>query len=278
VTFVQLSTTADDPTWSSGVDPSIPSPARMYDYYLGGKDHFPADRAAAEKALSVVPHGRELARSNRRFLVRAVRHMARHGVAQFIDLGTGYPTSPSVHEAAAALVDRPRVVYVDNDALVTAHNRALLGGREGVTVLHGDIRCPGQIFKQDELWQAIDFDRAVGILFVAVLHFIPDEDDPQSSVNAFCGHMAPGGHGNDPRCVPDCQCACGVPQPGRDSGVLRRPGPSPSRACRGVRVARERESAVDAAVPRRSREETVSRATRTTPLTYHVMVWQTFGT
>lgn len=191
MTFVQLSSTEDDPAWPSGVDPSVPSPARMYDYYLGGKDNYAADRAAAEKALSVVPHGRELARSNRRFLVRAVRYMARQGVAQFIDLGTGYPTSPSVHEAAA-LVDRPRVVYVDNDALVTAHNRAVLGGREGVTVLHGDIRCPGQIFKQDELWQAIDFDRPVGILFVAVLHFIPDEDDPQSSVNAFCGHMAPG--------------------------------------------------------------------------------------
>jgi hypothetical protein len=164
----------------------------MYDYYLGGKDNYAADRAAAEKALSVVPHGRELARSNRRFLVRAVRHMARQGVAQFIDLGTGYPTSPNVHEAAAALVDRPRVVYVDNDAIVTAHNRALLGGRDGVTVLHGDIRCLGQIFAQDELWNAIDFERPVGVLFVAVLHFIPSEDDPQASVSAFCSHMAPG--------------------------------------------------------------------------------------
>ena len=165
----------------------------MYDYYLGGKDNFPADRAAAEMALSVVPDGRDVARSNRRFLIRAVRHMARQGVAQFIDLGTGYPTSPSVHETAAAVVDRPRVVYVDNDAIVTAHNRALLGGRDGVTVLHGDIRCPGQIFKQDELWNAIDFDRPVGVLFVAVLHFVPPEDDPESTVRTFINYLVPGG-------------------------------------------------------------------------------------
>jgi len=176
-----------------GIDPGVPSPARIYDYYLGGKDNFAADRAAAEKALSAVPQGREVARSNRRFLIRAVRHMASHGVAQFIDLGTGFPTSPSVHETAAALVDRPRVVYVDNDPMVTSHNRALLAGdRDGVAVLHGDIRCPGQIFKHDDLWKTIDFGRPVGVLFVAVLHFIPGEDDPHCSVTAFCSLMAPG--------------------------------------------------------------------------------------
>ncbi len=105
-----------------GIDPGVPSPARIYDYCLGGKDNLAADREAAEKALSVVPQGREVARSNRRFLIRAVRYMASHGVAQFIDLGTGFPTPPSVHETAAALVDGPRVVYVDNDPMVTCHN------------------------------------------------------------------------------------------------------------------------------------------------------------
>jgi hypothetical protein len=176
-----------------GIDPSVPSPARIYDYYLGGKDNFSADREKAEKALSVVPQGREVARSNRRFLVRAVRYMGSQGVAQFIDLGTGFPTPRSVHETAAALVDGPRVVYVDNDPMVTCHNRALLAGdRESVAVLHGDIRSPGQIFKQDDLWKTIDFGRPVGVLFVAVLHFIPGEDDPQASVSAFCSLMAPG--------------------------------------------------------------------------------------
>jgi hypothetical protein len=111
----------------TGLDPKVPSPARIYDYYLGGKDIFAADRTAAEKALSVVPQGQEVAHSNRRFLLRAVRYMAGHGVAQFIDLGAGFPTPPSVHQTAAAnLTVRPRVVYVDNDPMVTSHNQALL--------------------------------------------------------------------------------------------------------------------------------------------------------
>jgi hypothetical protein len=181
---------------STGLDPRVPSPARIYDYYLGGKDNFAADRAAAEKALSVVPQGREVAWSNRRFLVRAVQHMASQGVAQFIDLGTGFPTSPSVHETAAAnLTVRPRIVYIDNDPVVTSHNQALLAdSRAGITVIHGDIRCPGQIFARQELWNAIDFAQPVGLLFVAVLHFIPAEDDPHSSVHAFCAQMAPGSY------------------------------------------------------------------------------------
>jgi hypothetical protein len=180
---------------SAGLDVQVPSPARIYDYYLGGKDNFAADRAAAEKALSVVPHGREVARSNRRFLVRAVRYMASQGVAQFIDVGTGFPTPPSVHQTAAAnLAVRPRVVYIDNDPMVTSHNRALLAGSRAaaITVIDGDIRCPGQIFADQELWNAIDFTQPVGVLFVAVLHFIPAEDEPHGSVRAFCAQMAPG--------------------------------------------------------------------------------------
>jgi S-adenosyl methyltransferase len=98
-----------------GFDPSVPSPARMYDYYLGGKDNFPADCEAAELALSVVPFGREVARVNRQFLVRAVMFMARNGIDQFIDLGTGLPTRPSVHEVARSVQPDARVLYVDND-------------------------------------------------------------------------------------------------------------------------------------------------------------------
>ena len=161
-----------------------PVPARIYDYYLGGKDNFAADRAAAEKALSVVPQGRDVAHSNRQFLVRAVRYMASRGVAQFIDLGTGFPSPPSVHQTAAAnLTVRPRVVYVDNDPMVTSHNQALLADSPvaAITAIRGDIRCPGQIFAGQELWNAIDFTQPVGVLFVAVLHFIPAEDDPHGS-------------------------------------------------------------------------------------------------
>jgi hypothetical protein len=181
--------------WSASADRNtpIPSPARMYDYYLGGKENLAVDRAAAEQVLLAVPHGRRIAQENRRFLTRAVIYMASQGVRQFIDLGTGFPTSPSVHETAEAVVDSPRVVYVDNDPVVTTRNLALLADESGiVTVLHGDIRCPEQIFSQNALWQAIDFSRPVGILFVAVLHFIPGEDDPESCVRAFTSNMAPG--------------------------------------------------------------------------------------
>jgi hypothetical protein len=181
--------------WSSSADlnPHVPSPARMYDYYLGGKDNFAADREAAEQVLLAVPHGRWVAQENRRFLTRVIIYMASQGVQQFIDLGTGFPTPPSVHETAEAVVDNPRVVYVDNDPVVTTHNLALLADESGsITVLHGDIRCPEKIFNQDALWQAIDFSRPVGILLVAVLHFIRDEDDPESCVRAFTSHMAPG--------------------------------------------------------------------------------------
>jgi len=104
-----------------GFDPSVPSPARMYDYYLGGKDNFPADREAAEQALSVVPFGREVALANRQFLARAVTFMARNGIDQFVDLGMGIPSRPNVHEVARNIRPGARVLYVDNDPMVCAH-------------------------------------------------------------------------------------------------------------------------------------------------------------
>lgn len=123
-------------------DPSVPSPARMYDYYLGGKDNFAADREAAEQALSVVPFGREVARANRQFLVRAVTFMARDGIDQFIDLGTGLPTGPNVHEVARSVHPDARVLYVDNDPMVCSHARALLATGNSVAAIQGDIRTP----------------------------------------------------------------------------------------------------------------------------------------
>jgi len=137
---------------SPDIDVTTPSPARMYDYYLGGKDNFPADREAAEKALSVVQQGRAVAWANRRFLVRAVRYLARNGIRQFIDLGTGIPTSPNVHEVARSITPDARVVYVDNDPVVTLHNRALLANNNtGIAALHGDIRYPLDIATNDAL-------------------------------------------------------------------------------------------------------------------------------
>jgi hypothetical protein len=166
----------------------------MYDYYLGGKTNYAADREAAEKALSVVPSGRQIARANRYFMMRAVLFMADHGVRQFIDLGTGIPTSPSVHELAQAIQPDARVLYVDNDAVVTTHNKALLGAGENVKAIQADIREPDSIFSSPELRELIDFRQPVGVLFVAVLHFVRDSEDPQGIVRAFTRHMTLGSY------------------------------------------------------------------------------------
>jgi hypothetical protein len=177
------------------IDVTTPSPARIYDYYLGGKDNFPADRQAAELALSVVPDGRAVARANRRFMVRAVRYLARNGIKQFIDLGTGIPTSPNVHEVAREITSDARVVYVDNDPVVTIHNRALLANNnDGVAALHGDIRYPLEIAKSRTLRRVIDLAQPVAVLFIAVLHFLTNGEDPCNSVCTFRDLMPAGGY------------------------------------------------------------------------------------
>jgi hypothetical protein len=173
-------------------DPLVPSPARMYDYYLGGKDNFPVDRQAAELALSVVPFGREVARANRQFMVRAVKFMAHGGIDQFIDLGTGLPTKPNVHEVARELVPGARVLYVDNDPMVCAHAQALLATNDGVAAIRGDIRTPQAVLADPVTRALIDFTRPVGVLFVAVLHFLTNEDRPWEQVAAFRWRMASG--------------------------------------------------------------------------------------
>jgi S-adenosyl methyltransferase len=175
-----------------GFDPSVPSPARMYDYYLGGKDNFPTDREAAELALSVVPFGREVAYANRRFLARAVTFMARDGISQFIDLGTGLPTKPNIHEVARSIHPGARVLYVDNDPMVCAHARALLATNDGVAAIQGDIRVPQAILDDPVTRALIDFTQPVGLLFVAVLHFLTEDDRPGEQVAAFRWRMANG--------------------------------------------------------------------------------------
>jgi hypothetical protein len=175
------------------LDTSVPSPARMYDYFLGGKDNFAADREAADKALSVVPFGREVAWANRKFLIRAVEYMTRCGIDQFVDLGTGIPTSPNVHEGARSIQPDARVVYIDNDPMACIHAQALLAKQAGVVSVVGDIRSPQAIIDDLQLGGGlVDFARPVGVLFVAVLHFLADDDAPKESVAAFCSRMAPG--------------------------------------------------------------------------------------
>lgn len=175
-----------------GVDPSVPSPARMYDYYLGGSQNYPADRRAAEVALSVVPTGRSIARANRYFLMRSVILLADKGIRQFIDLGTGIATSPSVHELAQAIIPDARVLYVDSDPVVISHNKALLDGTAGVGMIHADIRDTASILGSPVFGELIDLSQPVGLLCVAVLHFVPE--DPRRIVRAFADRMAPGSH------------------------------------------------------------------------------------
>jgi hypothetical protein len=177
-----------------GTDPATPSVARMYDYFLGGKDNFAADRRAAAKVAETDPDVAVRARENREFLGRAVRFLVAAGVRQFIDLGTGLPTRENVHEVAQGAAPECRVVYVDNDPVVLAHARALLTDSAQTGVVRADVRRPEDVFGAPEVRQLIDFDRPVGILMVAILHFVPDEDRPGDIVARFRDRMAPGAH------------------------------------------------------------------------------------
>jgi hypothetical protein len=172
-----------------------PTPARMYDYYLGGKDNFAVDRDAAEQVLSAAPEVRVLARENRAFLGRVVRFLAAEaGIRQFIDVGTGLPTQGNVHEVAQAVAPGVRVVYVDNDPIVRAHAKALLPADGTTAVVEADMRDPGPILDHPETRRLIRFDEPVAVLFMSVLHFITDEEDPYGLVAAFRDRSVPGSH------------------------------------------------------------------------------------
>ncbi|MFF7988974.1 SAM-dependent methyltransferase [Kitasatospora xanthocidica] len=176
--------------------PDIPHPARMYDYYLGGKDNFPADRAAAEKALAANPEFRSTARANRGFLTRAVRCVAAHGVDQFLDIGTGIPTAGNTHEIAQTADPAARVVYVDNDPIVLSHARALMAGtRSGrTTVIHADLRRPDALLDSVRSADLLDLTRPVGLVLAAVLHFLRDEDEPYRAVTTLLDALPSGSH------------------------------------------------------------------------------------
>ncbi|HTU75150.1 MAG TPA: SAM-dependent methyltransferase [Trebonia sp.] len=180
----------------STVHMSVPSPARMYDYYLGGKDNYASDRRAAEEIYSQIPDLPEIARDNRAFLQRAVRAFAEAGIRQFIDLGTGLPTQGNVHEIAQQVDPTSRVVYVDNDPTVLTHARALLvSNPQGATAyIDADLRNPDVIFRHPDLRKLVDFDQPVGLLMIAVLHFITDEEDPWGLVSRYRSYLPAGSH------------------------------------------------------------------------------------
>src|SRR4051794_40518830 len=172
----------------AGIDVSRPHAARMYDFYLGGKDHFAADRVTAEKAMASWRSVRTAVRENRAFLGRAVRFLAEEaGIRQFLDIGTGLPSANNVHEVAQAVVPDTRVVYVDNDPIVLAHAKALLTGRaEGRTAfIEADLREPEKILAHPTAREVLDFDRPMALMLVAILHFLPDDEDPAGIVRTL---------------------------------------------------------------------------------------------
>ncbi|GLX92092.1 SAM-dependent methyltransferase [Herbidospora sp. NBRC 101105] len=177
-----------------GVDPLTPSVARMYDYFLGGKDHFAVDREAAEAIDAISPDAKDLARANRRFLGRAVRHLVDQGVRQFLDVGAGLPTRDNVHEVALRHAPDCRVVYVDNDPMVLVHARAILADNPQTIVTEGDLREPDWIVGHPGVRAHLDFSRPVAVLMVAVLHFVTDDEEARRHVAGFRDALAPGSH------------------------------------------------------------------------------------
>jgi hypothetical protein len=182
--------------WRPGADLRIdkPTPARMYDYYLGGKDNFAVDREAADAVIAVLGEAltRDCPLENRAFLRRAVRFLAEQGIDQFIDLGAGLPTQGNVHEVAQSVNPDARVIYVDNDPIVLAHGRALLADSCTVDVITADLRSPDQVFGNPTTNRLIDLSRPVALLFFAVLHFVSDEDGPVELVEQYQAAVAPG--------------------------------------------------------------------------------------
>jgi hypothetical protein len=169
----------------------------MYDYFIGGENHFAADRETAAKVLRNSPSARIAARENRAFLGRAVRYLAAEaGIRQFLDIGSGLPTTNNVHEVAQAVAPSSRVVYIDNDPMVLAHARALLtSAPEGRTAyIHADLRDPSAILSDPVTRDVLDFSQPIALMLIAILHFIPDEDKPAEIIAALLDALPPGSY------------------------------------------------------------------------------------
>jgi hypothetical protein len=167
----------------------------MYDYYLGGDSHTPQDAEAAKYIVQLVPAVADGALANRGFLQRAVRKMATEwGVRQFVDIGSGLPTQRNTHDVITETIGEGRLIYVDLDPSVVTRSREILSGIDWATAIEGDIRQPGAILAHPETQRVIDFTEPVGLLMVAVLHFIPDDDDPWGLVERYLAAVPSGSY------------------------------------------------------------------------------------
>ncbi|MFD7395946.1 SAM-dependent methyltransferase [Streptomyces virginiae] len=181
------------PAWAPpGIDISVPSVSRIYDYYLGGSHNFEVDRQTARRAMEFMPGLPKIMQANRAFMRRAVRHAVAEGVTQFLDIGSGIPTFGNVHEIAQAASPQARVVYVDHDPVAVAHSRAVLAGDDHSGIVAADLRKPKEILAAPEVGRLLDLGRPVALLLVAVLHFLEDTDDPYAAVAELRDALAPG--------------------------------------------------------------------------------------
>ncbi len=180
---------------SSAFDPSRPNVARVYDYLLGGKDNFAADRSLGDRIIASLPTVQVGVRAQRELLGRVVRYLvAEAGIGQLIDIGSGLPTAENVHEIAQRLDPSTRVVYVDNDPVVLAHARALLADSSATIVVDGDLRHPEGILGHPDVRRHIDWDQPVGLLLCGVLHHILDEEHPVELTQTLCAALPAGSY------------------------------------------------------------------------------------
>jgi SAM-dependent methyltransferase len=181
------------PAWApQGIDISMPSVSRIYDYYLGGSHNFEVDREAARRAMGFMSGLPTIMKTNRAFMRRAVKFAVDEGISQFLDIGSGIPTYGNVHEVAQAAHPDNRVLYIDHDPVAVAHSQAVLAGNDNAAILAADLRKPRQILDSPETLQLLDLDRPVALLLVFVLHFLEDEDEPYKAVAELRDALAPG--------------------------------------------------------------------------------------
>jgi hypothetical protein len=181
------------PSWAPiEVDLEHPSDARVYDYYLGGSHNFAADREMARQAIALWPELPQIMQANRAFLRRAVRYLISQGITQFLDVGSGIPTVGNVHQVAQAVLPEARVLYVDVDPVAVAHSRAILSGNDRADIVHADLSDVDGIRDDPRTMRLLDLSQPIGVLMVAMLHFVPDEVNPAKIVARYREFMAPG--------------------------------------------------------------------------------------
>jgi len=176
------------------VDIEHASAARMYDYFLDGSCNFAVDRAKAEEVLAVLPEARVFARNNRSFVRRAVQYAIEHEIHQFLDLGSGLPTAGNVHEIAQRLVPDARVVYVDNEPVAVTHSLDILKDNPYATCIQEDITNPDRVLRHPKTLELLDFSQPIMVLMCAVLHFIPDDQQPARIVQAYSSALSSGSY------------------------------------------------------------------------------------